>query len=162
VDLRFLPDACATQGTDTSRTDEIVRKPGEFPTFTGAPGTLASQIDTTQALPAGDYCIGVRALSDPDLPITVTVSGFDEGAAMTDMYDMAEAAPPLDGSHPIVDLGVIQSRALVLDYARSTIPKTLLGVLGILAVQPDFLQTFAELCQLVEYPAQRKEKCERN
>lgn len=71
---------------------------------------LNSQIDMTQALPAGDYCIGVRALSDPDLPITVTVSGYDEAGAMTGMFDTAEAAPPLDGAHPITDLGVVQTR----------------------------------------------------
>lgn len=72
---------------------------------------LNSQIDMTQALPAGEYCVGMRALSDPDLPITLRISGYDEAAAMSGMFDTAQAAPPLDGSHPITDLGVIQTRA---------------------------------------------------
>lgn len=34
---------------------------------------LDSRIDFATPLPAGEYCIGVRALSDPDLPVTLTL-----------------------------------------------------------------------------------------
>ncbi len=71
---------------------------------------LNSRIDFTSPLPAGLYCIEMIALSNPDLPITVTISGYDPASAMSDMYDRGEMSPPLDGSHPITDLGVLDGR----------------------------------------------------
>ncbi|WP_439138397.1 ABC transporter substrate-binding protein [Roseicyclus sp.] len=69
--------------------------------------SLDSRIDILQPLAAGDYCVGMRALSDPGLPIRLTISarGLQEAAAAA--YATAEIAPPLDGSWPVEDLGVL-------------------------------------------------------
>jgi len=69
--------------------------------------SLNSRIDVTQPLQPGTYCIGMRALSDPDLPITVSVRGFDPVAAQQEEYALADAAPPLGGTYPVTDIGVL-------------------------------------------------------
>jgi hypothetical protein len=71
---------------------------------------LNSRLDMTSPLPAGDYCLNVRALSDDTLPITVTVNVYDAQSALMDLYARGEAAPPLDGSVPVTDLGTISTR----------------------------------------------------
>ncbi|NAZ37230.1 ABC transporter substrate-binding protein [Rubellimicrobium sp. CFH 75288] len=71
---------------------------------------LDSRLEMTAPLPAGTYCLAVNALSDRGQPITVTVSRFDAQAAQTALYDRAEASPPLDGSHPVEDLGALEAR----------------------------------------------------
>jgi hypothetical protein len=71
---------------------------------------LNSRIDMTDGLAPGTYCIGVRALNDTALPITLAVTSFSEADYLAGLYDRAEAAPPLDGSHPIEDLGELQNR----------------------------------------------------
>ncbi|PWK62756.1 DVUA0089 family protein [Roseicyclus mahoneyensis] len=78
--------------------------------------SLDSRIDFTQALPPGDYCIAMRALSDPNLPVTVRVLGFDARAAAAEAYAMGDAAPPLDGSYPVQSLGVV-GRGLTQDVS---------------------------------------------
>jgi len=79
--------------------------------FTG----LNSRLDMSEALPAGDYCIGLGALNDTSLPIEVEVLEFDPVAAQNGLYDRGEAAPPLDGSYPVDHLGALSGRVL-LDY----------------------------------------------
>ncbi|MFQ1701115.1 PPC domain-containing protein [Loktanella agnita] len=71
---------------------------------------LNSRINMTEPLAAGTYCIGMEALSDDTAPITVTVSEYDAATALLDLYARGDAAPPLDGSIPVTDLGVLQSR----------------------------------------------------
>ena len=71
---------------------------------------LNSRIDMMGGLAPGDYCIEMRALSNEDLPITVSVVGFDAAAAQTQAYDRGEASPPLDGSHPVTMLGPLANR----------------------------------------------------
>jgi hypothetical protein len=71
---------------------------------------LNSRLDMSMALQPGTYCIAMNALRDTSLPVTVSVSAFDAQAAQTGMYDRAEAAPPLDGSHPITALGPLSTR----------------------------------------------------
>ncbi len=71
---------------------------------------LNSRIDLSTPLAAGTYCIGLDAISDPDLPIDVAVSLYDSEAALADLYARGEAAPPLDGSTAITDLGVLANR----------------------------------------------------
>ncbi|WP_238113439.1 PPC domain-containing protein [Yoonia sp. I 8.24] len=71
---------------------------------------LNSRIDVTDTLDAGTYCIAMAALSDEYAPITVTLSEYDAEAALLSLYDRGEAAPPLDGSIPVTDLGVLESR----------------------------------------------------
>ncbi|MBF9059382.1 ABC transporter substrate-binding protein [Rhodobacterales bacterium HKCCSP123] len=69
--------------------------------------SLNSRIDFTQPLAAGEYCIAMRSLSDPNLPVTVSVSGFDARAALSEQYGTGEVAPPLDGSWPVENLGLL-------------------------------------------------------
>lgn len=74
--------------------------------------SLNSRIDFTAPLEAGTYCIGMRSLSNPDLPVTVSVVGYDATAALNELYATGDAAPPMDGSYPIVDLGVLPGRSV--------------------------------------------------
>ena len=74
---------------------------------------LNSRIEITYPLDAGDYCVEVDALSDASQPITVTLETLTEEEAMRAMYDRGEAAPPLDGSYPVTDLGQLQNRQRV-------------------------------------------------
>ena len=78
----------------------------------GGSYSLNSRIDFTAPLAAGTYCIGMRALSNPDLPVTVSVVGYSQADALAELYATGEAAPPLDGSFPIVDLGVLPGRSV--------------------------------------------------
>ncbi len=71
---------------------------------------LNSRIDMAEPLAAGTYCLGVAALSDDSAPITVSISEYDADEALQSLYARGEAAPPLDGSIPVTDLGVLQSR----------------------------------------------------
>jgi len=73
--------------------------------------SLNSRIDFTDPLPAGSYCIGMRALSDPDLPVEVSVAVFSEAEMMRDLYATGEASPPPDGrTYPVVALGALNTR----------------------------------------------------
>jgi hypothetical protein len=69
--------------------------------------SLNSRIDITTPLPSGTYCVGMRALSDPDLPVTLSVLPFDAQAALAEQIAVGDAAPPLDGSWPVRALGVL-------------------------------------------------------
>lgn len=71
---------------------------------------LDSRIDFVQPLGAGSYCIGLRALGDATLPIAVSVTGEDARAAAIAGYAAGEIVPPLDGSWPLEDLGVLPPR----------------------------------------------------
>lgn len=71
---------------------------------------LNSRIDVTDALDSGTYCIAMSALSDDNAPITVSVDAYDAEAALQSLYARGEAAPPLDGSIPVKDLGILESR----------------------------------------------------
>lgn len=70
---------------------------------------LNSQIDMQTPLQSGDYCIAVSALSDSEQPIDVVVKAFDEQAFLTARYASGEASPPIGGSYPIDDIGVINT-----------------------------------------------------
>lgn len=71
---------------------------------------LNSRITQPNALPAGDYCLSVGALNDTSLPINVTISVYDAAAELAALYARGEAAPPLDGSVMVTDLGALASR----------------------------------------------------
>ncbi len=71
---------------------------------------LNSQLDFEGGLPAGDYCLQVAALDDGDVPIDVGVSVFDPQAAIAALYASGEAAPPMDGTVAITDLGTLDNR----------------------------------------------------
>jgi hypothetical protein len=71
---------------------------------------LNSQLDFIEGLPAGDYCLQVAALDDGSVPIDIGISVYDPQAAITALYDSGEAAPPLDGSVAVTDLGTLSNR----------------------------------------------------
>ncbi len=71
---------------------------------------LNSRLDVTDTLAAGTYCLGVTALSDDSAPITLSINPYDAEEALQALYARGEAAPPLDGSVPVTDLGVLTSR----------------------------------------------------
>ncbi|WP_108814038.1 DVUA0089 family protein [Loktanella sp. Alg231-35] len=71
---------------------------------------LNSRIDVTDQLAPGTYCLAMEALSDEGAPITVSISAYDAEEALRSLYARGEAAPPLDGTVPVTDLGVLQSR----------------------------------------------------
>lgn len=71
---------------------------------------LNSRLDLIDPLPAGDYCIEVRALNDPTLTIDITVEPYDPQAVLMGQINRAEIAPPLDGSVPITELGSVSGR----------------------------------------------------
>jgi hypothetical protein len=69
--------------------------------------SLNSRIEFVRPLPAGEYCLAMRALTDPNLPVTVRLTGLDARAAAAEGYAMGEVPPPLDGSWPVEDLGLL-------------------------------------------------------
>ena len=71
---------------------------------------LNSRIDMIGGLAAGEYCIEMRALSSEELPITVSVVGYDPAEAQAEAYNRGEASPPLDGTHPVTMLGPLANR----------------------------------------------------
>ena len=71
---------------------------------------LDSQIDMADPLPVGSYCIAMRALSDQNAPVTVTLRDYDPMHAVQQMYEALEASPPIGGSYPITDLGAISGQ----------------------------------------------------
>ncbi|WP_420859636.1 DVUA0089 family protein [Marivivens marinus] len=82
---------------------------GENDDFDG----LNSRLDMSAPLAPGRYCVSMTALSDPGAPVTVTVTEYDPVAALAALYDRGESAPPMDGSHPITDLGTVDSRVRI-------------------------------------------------
>ena len=54
----------------------------------------------------------MSALSDDSAPVTVSISAYDAEEALQSLYARGEAAPPLDGSIPVNDLGTLQSRVV--------------------------------------------------
>lgn len=71
---------------------------------------LNARIDLSGGLAPGTYCLGVDALNDEQAPITVSIDTYDPEEALLSLYSQGELAPPLDGSIPVTDLGVLQSR----------------------------------------------------
>ncbi|SHF51218.1 hypothetical protein SAMN05444339_10772 [Loktanella atrilutea] len=73
---------------------------------------LNARLDVSTDLPPGTYCIALQAIGDSSLPIDVAVSVFDPIAALADLYARGEAAPPLDGSVAVTDLGTLPSQLI--------------------------------------------------
>ena len=91
-------------------------------TLTGEDGTfyaenddydgLNSRVEIVDPLQPGRYCVGLRAIGDGSVPVTVTLAAFDSNAALVDAYETGEQPPPLDGSYPVNDLGTIAGRTI--------------------------------------------------
>lgn len=71
---------------------------------------LNSRLEVTGDMEAGTYCLAVTALSDDSAPITISIKEYDAEEALQVLYARGEAAPPLDGSIEVTDLGVLTSR----------------------------------------------------
>ncbi len=71
---------------------------------------LNSKIEQAEPLPAGDYCLSVGAINNTAIPIDVTINVYDAEAALAELFDLGEAAPPLDGSIPFTELGKLDTR----------------------------------------------------
>ncbi|MGP1356008.1 DVUA0089 family protein, partial [Roseicyclus sp.] len=69
--------------------------------------SLNSRIDVIDPLPAGTYCVGMRALFDPELPVTLRIQPYDAAAEQAERIAAGDAAPPLDGSWPLIDMGLL-------------------------------------------------------
>lgn len=74
--------------------------------------SLNSRVDFTTPLAAGTYCVGMRALYDPNEAVTLEILGYDAASALAELYSTGEAAPPLDGSYPVTSMGVLPARAV--------------------------------------------------
>ncbi|WP_296427888.1 DVUA0089 family protein [Yoonia sp.] len=71
---------------------------------------LNARLDVTETLAPGTYCVGIAALNDTTLPITVSLTQYDPEVALLGLYARGEAAPPLDGSIAFTNLGTLASR----------------------------------------------------
>ena len=71
---------------------------------------LNSRLEVSDSLAAGTYCLAVTALSDDSAPITISIKEYDAEEALQGLYARGEAAPPLDGSIEVTDLGALASR----------------------------------------------------
>ncbi|MAX73718.1 MAG: ABC transporter substrate-binding protein [Nioella sp.] len=73
--------------------------------------SLNSRLDFPEGLPAGSYCIGMRALSDASQPVQVSVAAMSSQVAQQTLFSSAEASPPADGSaYPVTQLGPLETR----------------------------------------------------
>lgn len=70
---------------------------------------LNAQIDMTDALPAGDYCVAVSALSSDVDPVDVTVVAFDPQRDRDRQYAAGETPPGPDTGYPVTELGRLKS-----------------------------------------------------
>lgn len=71
---------------------------------------LNSRLDMTAPLAAGTYCLEVDAYNDTSLDIALLVEEYDPQAALSLLYSSGEAAPPMDGTVEITDLGPLNGR----------------------------------------------------
>lgn len=71
---------------------------------------LNSRIDMADELAPGQYCIALRALSDSSLPVTTTAKVYDPQEVLMTLYARGDAAPPMDGSYPVTQLGELSTR----------------------------------------------------
>ena len=83
--------------------DETGRLLDENDDFDG----LNARLDVASPLPPGRYCVTVGALGDAGLPIVLRLSVYDPQEAVQALYDRGDAAPPIDGSYPVTDLGAL-------------------------------------------------------
>ncbi len=85
---------------------------------------LNPRLSLVEPLAPGDYCLSVRALNDEYLPVEVLVSEYDPAAAALAAINNGEMAPPMDGSYPMQDIGLVATRKitdLTLGYSFSWI-----------------------------------------
>lgn len=71
-----------------------------------------ARLDFPAALPAGDYCIGLRALSDESAPVRVSLVPHSVEAVLSRLYATGKAAPPPGSDHPVMALGRADGRLI--------------------------------------------------
>lgn len=98
-----------------------------------------ARLDFPAALPAGDYCIGLRALSDENAPVRVSLVPHSVEAVLSRLYATGKAAPPPGSDHPVMALDAADGRLIedvVLDkdavWLRFSVPAS--GMMVIEAV----------------------------
>ena len=121
---------------------------------------LNSRLDIVQPLQPGDYCVGIRALSDTGAPIRVALTAYDSEAAQAALFDQGEVAPPLDGSYPVTTLGAVDTRMRSDVQIEGTNAKWLVfdvaepGLILIEAIAPNndpVIQLFDDLGRSIAY-----------
>lgn len=73
-----------------------------------------SRLDFPSGLPAGDYCIGVAALSPGEGRITLSAEKLDRDSFLRGAYARGEVVPPLDGSFPVEMMDLPGTKQTVL------------------------------------------------
>lgn len=68
---------------------------------------LNSEISMSDGLASGTYCIGLSALNDTAVPVSLTIKAFDAEMHAQQMYASGEASPPLGSSYPVAKLGTL-------------------------------------------------------
>jgi hypothetical protein len=72
--------------------------------------SLDSRVDFTDPLPPGSYCLGLRALSDDSLPVTLRIAAFGAADVAAEQYANGSAPPPADGSaYPVTWIGPLSA-----------------------------------------------------
>ncbi len=74
---------------------------------------LNSRLDfLNPPLPAGTYCIGMRSLSDANVPVTLSMLALDQASVQAEAYANAQQAP-VNGGYPVHDLGEVETVAII-------------------------------------------------
>lgn len=69
-----------------------------------------SRLDFIEPLAAGDYCLGVAALSPGAGQITVSATVLDRQQFLNNAYRRGEIAPPHDGSYPMEQIDLNRAK----------------------------------------------------
>lgn len=82
---------------------------------------LNARLDLATPLAPGNYCLAVRALSDEALPMALSISRLDAADLLRRQIESGELSPPLDGSYPVQDLGLLETGLSVDLLAGGTV-----------------------------------------
>lgn len=99
--LPFTLSAFATQGVDPTMT--LFDAEGNRLAENNDADGVNSRLDFPDALPVGDYCVGLRAVTPSVGKITFVAKKLDIESYKRTAYERGELAP-LDGSYPMHDL----------------------------------------------------------
>lgn len=75
---------------------------------------LNARLDFVSTLAAGDYCMGVAALSSAAGELTVSAEKLDPQTFLRNAYRKGELNPPADGSYPVQALDLTQQKQTVV------------------------------------------------
>lgn len=104
------PIMLEANNSDADPTMTLYSAEGEFIDENDDTDGLNSLLALSDGLEPGTYCVILDALNDGSLPITFRASSLDPKAMAMRGYDAGTQVPPLDGSYPVEDLGVLGAR----------------------------------------------------